>query len=132
MEILNYLILLFNVNINNKNVQPSEIRDFIGTLTKQPKDCVGFLVSNVLYSKRSKNEAEKSKYNKVYLTTKEGLIKIINEITNELKQKKQNDSNIKNINFNISENSEFNFNINKNGEFNFCIKGQAVININNI
>jgi hypothetical protein len=97
----------------------SNIREFIGTLSKQSSDCVGIFVTNALYSTRTQNEANNSRY-KIYLTTETKLIETINKIEkNENCQNQQ----YMNIKLNI-ENGEFNF-------LNLNVKGQAIIEINN-
>src|SRR2546430_143449 len=40
-----------------------DIREFAGVLNQQPKDTVGFYVSNATYSTRSKNTTSNSKLN---------------------------------------------------------------------
>jgi hypothetical protein len=81
---------------------------------------VGIFVTNALYSKRSQNEANNSRY-KIYLTTEMKLIETINKI--EKNENYQNQQQYTSIKLNI-ENGEFNF-------FNLNVKGQAMIEINN-
>jgi len=81
---------------------------------------VGIFVTNALYSKRSENEANNSRY-KIYLTTEMKLIETINKI--EKNENYQNQQQYTSIKLNI-ENGEFNF-------LNLNVKGQAVIEINN-
>src|SRR5947199_376697 len=44
-------------------VSPKDIREFAGVLNQQPKDTVGFFVSNAKFSTRSENTATNSKLN---------------------------------------------------------------------
>ena len=105
---------------NTTFIPISNIREFIGTLSKQPNDCVGIFVTNALYSTRTQNEANNSRY-KIYLTTEMKLIETINKI--EKNENYQNRQQYTSIKLNI-ENGEFNF-------FNLNVKGQAMIEINN-
>jgi restriction endonuclease Mrr len=90
-----------------------DIRNFIGTLAKQPDGTIGIFVTNVDYTDGAKNEAESSKY-KIILCTEKNVVENIKMMKLKLENEnlKKNSSvleefNIKNIEFSANENQPF-------------------------
>ncbi|CAG8543078.1 4275_t:CDS:2, partial [Scutellospora calospora] len=78
-------------------VSPKDIREFSAVLMKQPKDTVGFFVSNAKYSNRAENAATNSKLNLILYFFKYNL-KISNEkFCSDCKTKKRSYIKIENI-----------------------------------
>src|SRR5207237_2053397 len=66
-------------------VSPKDIREFAAVLIQQPKDTVGFFVSNATYSTRSKNTATNSKLNLI-LCNEDNIVEKIKEAKMKLEE----------------------------------------------
>lgn len=99
---------------SNSNVEPIDIREFIGNLTTQSKNSIGLFVTNSKYSIRAINEHKNSEYNdRLYLTTDKDLIKTLDMISNDIEKKNNelllNDNHYKEIVIDFLSGSEITF-----------------------